>query len=637
MKRIIAVFAVLIAALTLASCNGTDAPEKGDSAYDIAVKYGFTGSEAEWLETLRGAAGVNGKEGRDGYNGISVSTVTVDSEGFLIVKLTDGREVRAGYVGIQEPDSSDKEPMLNCTELNMPTDSLYLLTSDRKVGWSSSDPSVVQVTQEGLLIAQSEGSALITARARDGKTSTCRVNAVCFSSRKLDDGTLEITRYTGGSKNISVPENIKGVPVSSIGDRAFSDEEGTLGLKSVVIPDSVNNIGNYAFNCCRSLENIDLGKNIVSIGNSAFYGCEMLKSVELPSGLTKVGYSAFSCCSSLVSVTLPEGLTEISISMFVECTGLESVTLSKNTTCIGTMAFLGCTSLKTISLPETVSELGEYSFARCESLVEIGIPANITQIGNSTFANCHSLKKVTFGKLTDIAECAFYRCLSLETVDFPDSLRNIDEYAFSECESLTQVNLPEGITSIGNDCFNGCLALEGIKLPASLKDLPEYAFYKCTKLKSIDLGTGIASIGKGAFRFCGALESVNIPANVKVISKQAFSECTSLNSVTYADKAGVTVASDAFEKTPIEISERLEDLRKNIDSYVVEADYNVITTASLTVRSLPYICNETIMDAVAEKTVLRCVGTVEYDGVQWYKVILGDKFGYISQKYSEKM
>lgn len=636
MKRMTVLLVLLLAVVLLASCNSAE-PVKGDSAYDIAVKYGYTGSEAEWLETLRGAAGANGADGKDGYNGISVSTVIVDAEGFLIVKLTDGREVRAGYVGMEEPDASDKEPVLNFTELTIPADSIYLLTADRKVGWSSSDPSVIQVTQDGLLIAQSEGSAIITARARDGKTSTCRVNSVCFTSRKLDDGTLEITGYTGGSKNIKIPEAIKGVTVSSIGESAFSDNDGTLGLISAVIPDSVRKIGNYAFNCCQKLESVELGKGVEVIGDSAFYGCESMKALSLPAGLRKIGYSAFGCCLTLESVTMPNEITEIPMNAFIECEKLASVTLSNKTESIGTSAFLGCIALKKITIPETVTEIGEYAFSRCEGLTEIALPAGITKIESATFTNCCALEKITFGKIVSIGESAFYGCASLLSFDMPDSIRSIGEYAFSDCSALTGITLPEGLTSMGNDCFNGCSALESIKLPSTLEELTEYAFYKCSNLKTVDLGTGITSIGKGAFRFCGSLEAIIIPANVTAVMKQAFSECTSLKNVTYADKSSVVVATDAFEGTPVEKEAKLEDLRKNIDSYVEAADYNVITTASLNVRSLPYICAETEMTSVDVGTVLKCVGTIEYDEVKWYKVVIDGKFGYISQKYSEKV
>ena len=43
----------------------------GMSAYDIAVKHGFEGTETEWLESLHGKDGRDGKDGADGANGIT--------------------------------------------------------------------------------------------------------------------------------------------------------------------------------------------------------------------------------------------------------------------------------------------------------------------------------------------------------------------------------------------------------------------------------------------------------------------------------------------------------------------------------------------------------------------------------------
>ena len=48
--------------------SGTPGPQ-GDSAYEVAVNNGFSGSEEEWLESLQGADGLNGNDGADGLNG----------------------------------------------------------------------------------------------------------------------------------------------------------------------------------------------------------------------------------------------------------------------------------------------------------------------------------------------------------------------------------------------------------------------------------------------------------------------------------------------------------------------------------------------------------------------------------------
>ena len=42
--------------------------DNGKSAYQIALDNGFEGTEAEWLESLRGKNGVDGKNGKDGQS-----------------------------------------------------------------------------------------------------------------------------------------------------------------------------------------------------------------------------------------------------------------------------------------------------------------------------------------------------------------------------------------------------------------------------------------------------------------------------------------------------------------------------------------------------------------------------------------
>ena len=42
----------------------------GKSAFEIAVEYGFVGTEAEWLESLKGVDGKDGCDGRNGVDGL---------------------------------------------------------------------------------------------------------------------------------------------------------------------------------------------------------------------------------------------------------------------------------------------------------------------------------------------------------------------------------------------------------------------------------------------------------------------------------------------------------------------------------------------------------------------------------------
>lgn len=61
--------------------NGKDG-ENGLSAYELAVQNGFTGTLAEWLESLKGTDGINGTNGTDGKNGLSAYEIALKN-GFV--------------------------------------------------------------------------------------------------------------------------------------------------------------------------------------------------------------------------------------------------------------------------------------------------------------------------------------------------------------------------------------------------------------------------------------------------------------------------------------------------------------------------------------------------------------------------
>lgn len=133
-----------------------------------------------------------------------------------------------------------------------------------------------------------------------------------FKFRLLDDGTYEITGKKGNKSQISIPELIGGVKVTSIGSRAF-DEDIFADLKvvSFVIPDSVSKIGNSAFSSCSKLKEITIPKRVMAISEGTFWGCRSLEKAVLPPLLTSIGDSAFRNCTSLVSLTIPDGVTSI--------------------------------------------------------------------------------------------------------------------------------------------------------------------------------------------------------------------------------------------------------------------------------------------------------------------------------------
>lgn len=166
-----------------------------------------------------------------------------------------------------------------------------------------------------------------------------------------DNGTITITGYTGPGGEVSIPDTIDGLPVTSIGDKAFCEY---ASLTSVQIPNSVT-----------------------SIGGGAFAGCTSLSSIAIPSSVTNIGAGAFDGCTSLASATIPDGVTSIWNCTFAFCTNLASVTIGHSVTNIDFYAFSCCSSLTTVTIPATVTYIARLAMNGCTSLTGIFFEGNV--------------------------------------------------------------------------------------------------------------------------------------------------------------------------------------------------------------------------------------------------------------------
>ena len=98
---------------------------------------------------------------------------------------------------------------------------------------------------------------------------------------------------------LTIPEEINGYTVTSIMHDSFGLR---YNLSSVVIPNSVVTIGNYAFNACKGLQSVSLGSSVEVIGSNAFRLCSNLGSITLPGSVKSIGEYAFSSCTNLTKV-----------------------------------------------------------------------------------------------------------------------------------------------------------------------------------------------------------------------------------------------------------------------------------------------------------------------------------------------
>jgi len=96
-------------------------------------------------------------------------------------------------------------------------------------------------------------------------------------------------------------------------------------IRTLILPDGISTIGNWAFYICISLTEITIPNSVTSIGEMAFYNCIGLTEVTIPNLVTTIGNDVFSFCSNLTSVIIPASVTGIGNNAFRGCSGLVQI------------------------------------------------------------------------------------------------------------------------------------------------------------------------------------------------------------------------------------------------------------------------------------------------------------------------
>lgn len=142
---------------------------------------------------------------------------------------------------------------------------------------------------------------------------------------------------------------------------------------------------------------IVIPEGVKKIGDWTLAFCSNIKNVTIPDSVEIIGESAFNDNSGLTSVTIGNGVTDIGNWAFCCCENLKSIKISDSVTSIGSSAFMDCKSLKDITISPKVTAIKEYAFIRCSSLESVTIPQKVTSIGSGAFSGCDKLKTVNYG------------------------------------------------------------------------------------------------------------------------------------------------------------------------------------------------------------------------------------------------
>lgn len=407
----------------------------------------------------------------------------------------------------------------------------------------------------------------------------------------------------GGVENAS--EMMTGVEVKSVvspfkvSPYAFKD---FAYLKTIVLPESLTEIGAYAFDGCEELNDFSFLENsekLDKICKGAFRNCSSLTSIVIPDSVTCIEIAAFEGCDSLGTMTLPfAGRSNNYLEEGLEASQRAFGYIFNTSASTSLQVNFVPRSLKRVVLTKATSIVGQ-AFYGCKYIEYVTLPATVTEIGTEAFKDCSALKEVIFDgvekenagvwTVSEIAAQTFYNCTSLQTVVLPQSVKAIGDSAFRECSALRNIKtaLEEdsvlSVEKIDADAFVGSFDSFS-KVNLTLKNLQEvgsYAFsstkfysvvfddvtcvnvrmgdvvFSASKVYSVVLPDSFTRIEISTFEACSNLRNFIMPASIRYIGNYAFKNCTNLTIVaTHADFEGenavvfdhaVEIGNNAFE------------------------------------------------------------------------------------------
>ena len=407
-----------------------------------------------------------------------------------------------------------------------------------------------------------------------------------YSNEFDEDGVLfSEDGYVMLFYNIDLDAEVYGIPKGCkvIADACFNILLGQFGkeikLKKLILPDSLEIIGDSAFCCCHNLEllhipasvkhiqgnpfpsmlpitidsplfvvkddilydkdstrlihsfsnlkTIVIATSVKKIEHNAFRGSHNLSNIIVHSEIDEIGEYAFSYCQNLNNVIISANMKNIPDGLF-RASGIYEFDINTKTKMIGMASFADCKRLQKVEIPKNVKKIEAFAFENDISLRHVKFDANIKIIEQRTFQGCSSLTEIIIPKgVKSIGAEAFKNCTSLETIRLPYTIEKLEDAVFEGCTNLKRIELPFGIKELSRRLFCGCRNLKEVVLPSTLEIICSEVFVGCENLYSIVIPNGVKSISDNAFSYSG-LREVIIPDTVTWLGESAFCECRNL-------------------------------------------------------------------------------------------------------------
>jgi len=335
-----------------------------------------------------------------------------------------------------------------------------------------------------------------------------------YKTKKLPDGTFEIVQYKGDDTNITIPSNIKNIPITSIGNTkewttglsigAFQNKqiasvnlpEGITEIKEnafadnkineITIPQSIRIIEKGAFQN-NNINKVAIPEGIIEIGDMAFSN-NQIDEVDLPSTLDKIGYGAF-YKNNLKNVILPAGLTIINDYAFSN-NAINQIIIPESVTMIGISAFENNQIKKFPNIKQKIM-IKDRAFAKNE-IAEVSLNSG-TSISQNTFED-NSITKFSIAEgFKNVGAAPKNQIASLT---LPSTTEYIIPGAFQN-NNISRIIIPNHVKEIGESSFQGN-KITSLRIPKSVEKIGSYAFAD-NPIESVTIENKSISIGQGNF------------------------------------------------------------------------------------------------------------------------------------------
>ncbi len=279
--------------------------------------------------------------------------------------------------------------------------------------------------------------------------------------------------------------------------------------KRVIIPDSVEKIGEGAFKNCKNLERIDFGNGLSVIGNGAFENCVSLRLALVPHSVRELGDGAFMGCSSVIFADIMS-VPSVPRALFRNCVSLKNVAFCKNLTTVGARAFENCQKLRVVYLANGCRVVQEKAFKGCEAMYSLVLPENLHDLAYDALQGCTGLTAIRIDParppVPEVINSKSDRYFVKYGALFESSTFGIALIKYPSRSFIRDFECREAVNRVMCGAFEGCVNLERITINCDNTVFVPYALSYCENLTELIFDGEVKEISENAFWNCSKLK-----------------------------------------------------------------------------------------------------------------------------------